>query len=155
MFFKKKAFSLAEILWAVALLGVVIVTITGVFTGIFISSKKNDKLISAISLATKEKEYIKLMGSSDIPVSASEQTFDGKISSSVDPDGNGVFFPPYPAHPAPLYLTVNGVKYYYKITTSYVPSTGDKLINIVITVYWDDTENAGKNFVSIEMFKEK
>jgi len=43
--------------------------------------------------------------------------------------------------------------YYYKIKTSYVPNTGDKLISILVTVYWEESEYEGKNSVTLELYR--
>ena len=149
---KITALSLIEILWAVVILSIITVTVTGVFTGILVSSKKSEKFVVATNLAASQMDCVKLMGSFDIP---STITLDGKFDKGVDPDGNGAYFPPHPPYPYLLQENVDGVTYYYKITTSFVSGTGNKLLRILITVYWDDKNNEGKNFVTLEMFKRK
>ncbi len=150
----KKALSLAEIVWAVAILGVIIILVVGVFTNILVSSRKSEKLLVATNLAAKQRDFIKLMGFQEIPAGL---TWDGKGGGAarMDPDGNGVFFPPCPPPPGPLSETIDGIVYYYKITTEYVSGTGNNLISILITVHWDETGNEGKNFITLEMFKTK
>jgi prepilin-type N-terminal cleavage/methylation domain-containing protein len=148
----KKGFSLIEVLLAVTLLAVIIVTVTGVFTGILISSKKSDKFFVATNLATKEMENIKLMSFDDIST-CTPITLDGKTQQGVSA-GKG-YFPPYPPQPANLMEKVNGVTYYYNISTSYVAGTGNELMKITVKVYWDEKENEGKNYITLQILKAK
>lgn len=144
-----KGFSLIEILWAVAILSILIVTVTGIFTGLLLSSKKNNKLVTATGLAEKQLEYIKLLSSTDIPINS---VYDGSVQVG-DNIHDDVYFPPYPPQPAFLREFVEGIMYYYKIETSYVPDTGDKVINIKVTVYWDVNQNEGENYVTLVLYK--
>jgi len=148
----KKALSLAEIVWAVAILGVIIILVVGVFTNILVSSRKSEKLLVATNLAAKQRDFIKLMGFQEIPAGL---IWDGKTGgpARVDPDGNGVFFPPCPPPPGPLNETIDGITYYYRVSTEYINGTGNNLMSILITVHWDEADSNGKNFVTLEMFK--
>jgi type II secretory pathway pseudopilin PulG len=146
----RKGLSFAEILWAVVIMGFIIVTVTSVFNGLLVSSKKTEKKIVATNLAIKQMENIKLMGFTDIVV---PKVFDGKTNYGEQNTGSILYFPPYPyPQPGPLYEIIDGVKYYFKITTSYVPSTGNNLIDIIITVYWEE-KNTGNNSISLELYK--
>ena len=148
-FFLKKGLTLIEILWSVVLLAIIIVTVTGVLTGIVATSKKSDKLVTATNLAQKQLEYLKLVGFENIPVPVD---MDGRTDMGTL--HNGSYFPPYPPNqPAYLQEIVDGVLYYYKINTSYVSGSNNNLISIKVKVYWDDPNGKGKNSVKLELFK--
>jgi type II secretory pathway pseudopilin PulG len=154
----KKAFSLIEIIWGVLILAIIIVTVTGIFTGILVSTKKNEKVVVATSLAQRQLEYIKLMGVSDIPTPLPLE-IDGRLASGKTVLCNSKYFPPYPdSHGQPTVLreSVDGSTYYYDLKVKDVPGTGSgNLLSIVITVSWDQKENEGKNFVTLELYKSK
>jgi len=145
----KKAFSLVEVLLGVVLLSIIIITVTGIFTGVLVSSKKSTKFIVATNLAEKQIEYIKLMGGGDIPVN---MTFDG-AAQQAELIHDDVYFPPLPPHHGFLKEKIDGINYYYLIDTKYVPDTGDQLISISVKVYWDETNYGGKGSVTFEIFK--
>lgn len=145
----KKGFSLAEVIWGVLILSIIIVTVTGIFTGILVSSKKSNKFVVATGLAEKQIEYIKLMGGGDIPVDTS---YDGAVQQG-DLIHDDVYFPPYPLQPAFLKETVDGITYYYKIDTAFVPDTGDRLMSITVQVYWEESDYEGKGSVTFELYK--
>ncbi|MEQ8169441.1 MAG: type II secretion system protein [Candidatus Eremiobacterota bacterium] len=150
----KKAFSLIEVIWGVLILSIIIVSVTGIFTGILVSTKKSEKLVVATNLAQKQLEYIKLMGFSDIPTSL-PMDLDGRNNGVKATGTSGHYFPAFPVPPEPLREVVDGVTYYYRIQVkdlSGVPGRG--LVSITVTVYWDQAdENSGKNFVSLELYK--
>ena len=152
MRYKTAAFSLIEALWGVLILSILIITVTGIFTGILTSTKKSEKLVVATNLAQKQLEYIKLMDFSDIPC---PRDFDGRNSGITGIEFKSSYFPPYPeGQPAPLKEVVDGITYYYRVQTRDVTGTG-KLIGVVVSVYWDKNiaDTSGKNFVMLELYK--
>jgi len=150
----KKAFSLIEVIWGVLILSIIIVSVTGIFTGILVSTKKSEKLVVATNLAQKQLEYIKLMGFSDIPASLPVDLDGSKGNTATGTPGH--YFPAFPVPPAPLKEDVDGVTYYYRIQAKDISGTGN-LVSITVTVSWDQIagENSGKNFVTLELYKAK
>jgi type II secretory pathway pseudopilin PulG len=149
----KKAFSLIEVIWGVLILAIIIVTVTGIFTGILVSTKKSEKLVVATNLAQKQLEYIKLMGFTVIPPRPVD--IDGRNNGVTATGSAGKYFPSFPEPPAPLREVVDGITYYYRIQAKDINGTGSKLVGITVTVYWDQNagDNSGKNFVTLELYK--
>jgi len=144
----RKGFTLAEILWAVVIMGVIIVMVTSVFTGILMASRKNEKTVVAMNLAQKMVENLKEVRYNDISsadVTAGKE-WDGTILNNVT----------FGSKTLQLKETVDSTRYYYKLKTSwvYAPS-GEKtaIKSVLVSVLWDATENEGKYYVTLELYK--
>jgi prepilin-type N-terminal cleavage/methylation domain-containing protein len=144
LYFKiRKGFTLAEILWAVVIMGFIIVMVTSVFTGILMASRKNEKTVVSMNLAQKMVEYLKEVRYNDILTTDCDtgREWDGTVLNNVT----------FGSKTLQLKETVDNTRYYYKIKTSWVTPT--KIKSILVTVLWDATENEGKYCVTLELYK--
>ena len=139
----KKGFTLAEVLWAVVIMGFIIVMVTSIFTGILMASRKNEKTIVSMNLAQKMVEYLKEVRYNDI--------LSGDCDSRKEWDGTVLNNITFGSKTLQLKETVANTRYYCKIKTSWVGST--KIKSILVTVLWDATENEGKYYVTLELYK--
>lgn len=148
---RKKAFTLAEVVLGIFLLGIVIVTISSVFIGGLSAAKKAGKKVANISLAEGMLNRIMFMTYSDINTG----TFDGSkkpFDPQKDDDGNGIMFPPSP-YPSETLGSTGGTVYFYKITVNDVPGTNNNLKSISVTVTSQGAGGEGKTITTLESFK--
>ncbi|MEQ8190824.1 MAG: prepilin-type N-terminal cleavage/methylation domain-containing protein [Candidatus Eremiobacterota bacterium] len=87
-----KGFTLAEIMLAMFLLGIVMVTVTGVFVSGLSGARKAQKKIITLNLAESMLDSILLMDYSDIDAG----TYNGTTTKS-NIDGDAILFPPDPS----------------------------------------------------------
>jgi len=140
---RKKAFTLAEVVLGIFLLGIIIVTITSVFIGGLSAAKKSGKKVTNIVLAERMLNRIMLMDYGDIKTG----TFIGK---TTPPSGN---FPP-PPYPSEIPGGgKSGTVYVYNVTVSDVAVTGGKLKSIIVTVTSQGAGSEGITSTTLETLK--
>ena len=86
-----KGFTLAEIMLGMFLLGIVLVTVTGVFVSGLSGARKAQKKIITLNLAESMLDSILLMDYSDIDF----HSYDG-TTAKTDDDSDTILFPPDP-----------------------------------------------------------
>lgn len=123
---RKKAFTLAEVVIGIFLLGIIIITITSVFISGLSAAKKSGKKVTNISLAEGMLNRIMFMNYSEI----STGTFNGSQKPPTSQTViNGVKFPPSP-YPFEIPGSTGGkggTVYFYKVTVHDVTGTGGKV----------------------------
>ncbi|MEQ8187378.1 MAG: type II secretion system protein [Candidatus Eremiobacterota bacterium] len=142
---RKRAFTLAEVVLGIFLLGIIIVTITSVFIGGLSAAKKSGKKVTNIVLAERMLNRIMLMDYDDIKTG----TFDGTINP---PTGN---FPPtpYPSEIPGSSGGKGGTVYFYKVTVTEVAGTSSKLKSIIVTVTSQGAGSEGITRTTLETLK--
>lgn len=142
-----KGFTLAEIMLGMFLLGIVLVTVTGVFVSGLSGARKAQKKIITLNLAESMLDSILLMDYSDIDASPAPSTkiYDGIKASPDPPSGN---FPPLPY---PVSSTAGG-KVKYKITVTEM-GTGSKIKKIIVEVIIESADMQGSSRAILTGFK--
>lgn len=141
---RKKAFTLAEVVLGIFLLGIIIVTITSVFIGGLSAAKKAGKKVANISLAEGMLNRIMFMNYSDIKTG----TFPPDSQTVV----NGIHFPPSP-YPSETLGSTGGTVYFYKVEVDNVPGSNNNLKSIRVTVTSEGAGGEGKTITTLESFK--
>ncbi len=142
-----KGFTLAEIMLGMFLLGIVLVTVTGVFVSGLSGARKAQKKIITLNLAESMLDSILLMDYSSIDAIAapSSKIYDGTKPSPDPPSGN---FPPAP-YPV---SSIAGGKAKYKITSAEM-GTGAKIKKITVEVIIESTDKQGSSRAVLTGFK--
>lgn len=140
---RKKAFTLAEVVIGIFLLGIIIVTITSVFISGLSAAKKSGKKVTNIVLAERMLSIIMLMDYDDIKTG----TFNGGTDPQVDN------FPPSPYPSEIPGVSKGGTVYVYTVKVSDVTGTGSKLKSIIVTVTSKGAGSEGTTATTLETFK--
>ncbi|HPZ08197.1 MAG TPA: hypothetical protein PL110_08790 [Candidatus Eremiobacteraeota bacterium] len=146
---EKSGFTLSEVVIGVFLLGLVLVTITGVFVGGLSGAKKAQKKILAINLAEAMVDSIMLMKYTDVDLSSSP--YDGTLSTptaQTDDDGNGIIFPP---SPYPQEKAGGGIARYKIEIKEY--GTVAMIKEVTVTVSIEEAGGQGKTEVKLTSYK--
>lgn len=153
MILRKKAFTLAEVVLGIFLLGIVIITITSVFIGGLSAAKKAGKKVTNITLAEGMLNRIMFMNYSDIPPAPSLLTFDGSTKPPTTQTVKGsIKFPPSP-YPFETPGETGGTVYFYTVEVEDVTGTSQRLKRIRVTVTSEGAGSEGKTITTLESLK--
>lgn len=130
-----KGFTLAEIMLAMFLLGIVMVTVTGVFISGLSGARKAQKKIITLNLAESMLDSILLMDYSDID----EGIYNGTTTKS-NVDGDTILFPPDPS-PQDIESKTGAI---YKISVE-EKGTGAKIKKITVEVLIKGRQGEGSS----------
>jgi type II secretory pathway pseudopilin PulG len=138
-----RGFTLAEIMLGMFLLGIVLVTVTGVFVSGLSGARKAQKKIITINLAEGMLDSILLLDYSNVTIG----DYDGTKSTPDPKVGN---FPPdpYPQDSS----TVGKVKYKVSVLEK-GPGTGTKIKQITVEVLIEGIKGQGNSKATLTGFK--
>ncbi|MEQ8224933.1 MAG: type II secretion system protein [Candidatus Eremiobacterota bacterium] len=140
-----KGFTLAEIMLAMFLLGIVMVTVTGVFVSGLSGARKAQKKIITLNLAESMLDTILLMDYSDIDI----HSYDGTTPTTrTDEDGDTILFPPEP-YPKDTAGKTGAI---YKVSVE-EKGSGAKIKKITVEVLIEGRQGEGSSKVKLVGFK--
>ena len=129
-----RGLSLVEILFSLALVGIIVLAMLGVIMTGLSSIRQGNHTVAASNLAAEQIDRVRAM---DFPLVPSGRTFDGRTNGPRDPS--------YPDFPPPPYPTkkIENSDYQIMVATSPLPSTASRLLRVDVTVFWRDQDAVG------------